>query len=142
MNTFFGILIPFVGTTLGAACVFFMRTTFSKSVQRALTGFAAGVMVVLGVGLDPGAVLAHDDGRTVGVDAGPYTVILDADDSTVLGFECSEFIGVVDGAVAGLHLLHAGLGLELLQDFLAGSVACGGCLFGGFLAIPQFVFFA
>ena len=49
MNTFFGILIPFVGTTLGAACVFFMRTTFSKSVQRALTGFAAGVMVAASI---------------------------------------------------------------------------------------------
>ena len=49
MNTFFGILIPFIGTTLGAACVFFMRTTFSKSVQRALTGFAAGVMVAASI---------------------------------------------------------------------------------------------
>ena len=49
MNTFFGILIPFVGTTLGAACVFFMRKTLSKSVQRALTGFAAGVMVAASI---------------------------------------------------------------------------------------------
>ena len=48
-NVFEGILIPFVGTTLGAACVFFMRTTFSKSVQRALTGFAAGVMVAASI---------------------------------------------------------------------------------------------
>ena len=45
MNIFEGILIPFVGTTLGAACVFFMRKTLSKSVQRALAGFAAGIMV-------------------------------------------------------------------------------------------------
>ena len=49
INIFEGILIPFVGTTLGAACVFFMRTTFSKSVQRALTGFAAGVMVAASI---------------------------------------------------------------------------------------------
>ena len=41
MNVFEGILIPFVGTTLGAACVFFMRKTLSKSVQRALAGFLA-----------------------------------------------------------------------------------------------------
>ena len=40
-----GILIPFLGTTLGAACVFFMKRELSQSVQRALTGFAAGVMV-------------------------------------------------------------------------------------------------
>ena len=40
MNVFEGILIPFVGTTLGAACVFFMRKTLSKLLQRALAGFA------------------------------------------------------------------------------------------------------
>ena len=49
MNTFFGILIPFIGTTLGAACVFFMKKTLGKSVQRALTGFAAGVMVAASI---------------------------------------------------------------------------------------------
>ena len=36
MNVFEGILLPFVGTTLGAACVFFMRKTLSKLLQRAL----------------------------------------------------------------------------------------------------------
>mgnify|MGYP000370453679 CR=1 FL=1 len=46
---FFGILIPFIGTTLGAACVFFMKKTLGKSVQRALTGFAAGVMVAASI---------------------------------------------------------------------------------------------
>ena len=45
MNVFEGILIPFVGTTLGAACVFFMRKTLSKVLQCALAGFAAGAML-------------------------------------------------------------------------------------------------
>ena len=49
MNTFYGILIPFLGTTLGAACVFFLKKTLSESLQRALTGFAAGVMVAASV---------------------------------------------------------------------------------------------
>ena len=49
MNIFEGILIPFVGTTLGAACVFFMRKTLCKSVQRALAGFAAGIMVAASI---------------------------------------------------------------------------------------------
>ena len=40
-----GILIPFVGTSLGAAMVFFLKKQISGSVQKALTGFAAGVMV-------------------------------------------------------------------------------------------------
>ena len=45
INIFEGILIPFVGTTIGSACVFLMRQTLNKSVQRALAGFAAGIMV-------------------------------------------------------------------------------------------------
>ena len=42
METFYGILIPFLGTSLGAACVFFMKKSLSDHVQRSLTGFAAG----------------------------------------------------------------------------------------------------
>ncbi|MDD6245893.1 MAG: ZIP family metal transporter [Firmicutes bacterium] len=49
MEAFYGILIPFLGTSLGAACVFFMRKTLSERVQRALTSFAAGVMVAASV---------------------------------------------------------------------------------------------
>lgn len=44
-----GILIPFVGTVLGAACVFVMRGGLHALVQRALTGFAAGVMVAASI---------------------------------------------------------------------------------------------
>ena len=44
-----GILIPFAGTTLGSACVFFMKKQLSRKVQRALTGFAAGVMVAASI---------------------------------------------------------------------------------------------
>ncbi len=44
-----GLLIPFIGTTAGSACVFFMKKTLGRSVQRALTGFAAGVMVAASV---------------------------------------------------------------------------------------------
>ena len=49
MNLFWGILIPFLGTTLGAACVFFMKNALGDQVQRALTGFAAGVMVAASI---------------------------------------------------------------------------------------------
>ena len=44
-----GLLIPFAGTSLGAALVFFMRGQLSREVERALTGFAAGVMVAASV---------------------------------------------------------------------------------------------
>ena len=45
MKIFLGILIPFLGTTLGASCVFFMKRSLGDLVQRALAGFAAGVLV-------------------------------------------------------------------------------------------------
>lgn len=44
-QTILGLLIPFAGTALGAAMVFFLKGTISFKLQRILTGFAAGVMV-------------------------------------------------------------------------------------------------
>ena len=49
MEVFRGVMIPFMGTALGAACVLFMKGKLNVSVQRALTGFAAGVMVAASV---------------------------------------------------------------------------------------------
>ena len=43
------IMVPFLGTSLGAACVFFVKDALPRQVQRALTGFAAGVMVAASV---------------------------------------------------------------------------------------------
>ena len=48
-EVFQGILIPFLGTTLGSACVLFMKNRLNQMVQRALTGFAAGVMVAASI---------------------------------------------------------------------------------------------
>ena len=44
-----GILIPFAGTSLGAAMVLFMKKALNRTVERALTGFAAGVMVTASI---------------------------------------------------------------------------------------------
>ena len=44
-----GIMIPFIGTAIGAASVFFMRRRIRPLVERALTGFAAGVMTAASV---------------------------------------------------------------------------------------------
>ncbi|MBP5659874.1 MAG: ZIP family metal transporter [Lachnospiraceae bacterium] len=44
-----GLLIPFAGTAAGSACVFFMRKELGRLVQKALTGFAAGVMVAASI---------------------------------------------------------------------------------------------
>ena len=49
LNCSIGLLIPFVGTSLGAACVFFMKNNMKEMTTRALTGFAAGVMVAASI---------------------------------------------------------------------------------------------
>ena len=42
-------MIPFLGTTLGAACVFFVKNSIKPSVHKILLGFASGVMVAASV---------------------------------------------------------------------------------------------
>ena len=49
VDTLLGVLIPFLGTSAGAACVFFMKKELSRIVQRALMGFASGVMVATSI---------------------------------------------------------------------------------------------
>ena len=49
MDITIGLLIPFLGTTLGAACVFFLKNDLNPLVQKALLGFASGVMVAASV---------------------------------------------------------------------------------------------
>lgn len=44
-----GVMLPFLGTVLGSACVLFMKKEFHWMVQRALVGFAAGVMVAASI---------------------------------------------------------------------------------------------
>lgn len=49
LSVIIGVLIPFVGTLLGAACVFFMAKKMSTLIQKILLGFASGVMVAASV---------------------------------------------------------------------------------------------
>ena len=49
INSFYILLIPFLGTALGSACVFFMKNGMSDPLQRSLSGFAAGVMTAASV---------------------------------------------------------------------------------------------
>lgn len=49
MTIFWGLMIPFIGTTAGAACVLFVRNELKPLIQKSLLGFAAGVMVAASV---------------------------------------------------------------------------------------------
>ena len=48
-NVMIGIIIPFIGTTLGAACVLFLKKEMNHQIQRIQLGFASGVMVAASV---------------------------------------------------------------------------------------------
>ncbi len=94
MEVFLGLMIPFVGTTLGSACVFFMKDTFQDKMQRILTGFAAGVMVAASVWslLIPAMDYAGDMGRLAFIPA-------------VLGFWLGIlFLLLLDVATPHLHI--------------------------------------
>ena len=49
MKVFLGLLIPFLGTTAGAACVFFMKKEIRPFAGKLMMGFASGVMVAASV---------------------------------------------------------------------------------------------
>ena len=49
MELFLGLLIPFLGTTLGAGMVFLMKNKINKKIEKLLLGFASGVMIAASV---------------------------------------------------------------------------------------------
>lgn len=49
MQIFWGLIIPLIGTTAGAACVFFLKKDLNSQVQKGLLGFASGVMIAASV---------------------------------------------------------------------------------------------
>lgn len=48
-NVLIGVLIPFLGTSLGASFVCFLKNTIKQGIQKGLLGFAAGIMIAAAV---------------------------------------------------------------------------------------------
>ena len=65
MNIFFILIIPFLGTLLGSAVVFFMKNDLNKKLRKLLLGFASGVMVAASVWslIIPAISQSHGMGR-------------------------------------------------------------------------------
>ena len=116
METFLGIMIPFLGTTLGAACVFFMKRSLGNLVQRALAGFAAGVMVAASIWslLIPAIEQSEGMGKLSFLPA-------------FIGFWVGVLSGVVEPIGAVLTILAAQLVIPALPYFL--SFAAGAMLY-------------
>ena len=49
LEVVFGVLVPFIGTALGACCVLLLKGELDRRLQRSMAGFAAGVMVAASV---------------------------------------------------------------------------------------------
>lgn len=89
-----GLLIPFLGTVLGSACVFFMKNGMSRTLQRILTGFAAGVMTAASVWslLIPSIEQSESMGKFAFLPA-------------VVGFLAGiGFLLILDGIIPHLHM--------------------------------------
>ena len=89
-----GLLLPFAGTAAGAGCVFFMKRSLGKTVQRALTGFAAGVMTAASIWslLIPAMQQAGNMGKLAFLPA-------------VVGFWCGVlFLLLLDSVIPHLHM--------------------------------------
>lgn len=94
MNIFLGLMIPFIGTTLGSACVLFMKKELNPLVQKAFLGFASGVMVAASVWslLIPSMDMSESMGKFAFIPAAA---------GLLLGV---GFLLVMDKAVPHLHL--------------------------------------
>jgi ZIP family zinc transporter len=97
IRTLIGILLPFVGTTLGAGTVFFIKNSMGKKLQKALLGFASGVMIAASVWslLIPAIEMMEETGGNAWLPA-------------VLGFLFGiGFLLLLDTVIPHLHLNEA-----------------------------------
>ena len=64
-NVLVGLLIPFLGTTLGSAMVFLMKDKINPKVQKLLLGFASGVMIAASIWslITPSIEMAEEQGK-------------------------------------------------------------------------------
>lgn len=135
LSTVFGILIPFIGTTLGAALVFFMRRGFGERVRCSMLGFASGVMIAASVWslLLPSIKMAaefsvpHYLPATVGFVCG--IVFLLALDKIIPNIrECAENAPSSRGALGRSTMLFLAVTLHNVPEGMAVGVAFAGVI--------------
>lgn len=94
MQLTLGLMIPFLGTALGSAMVFFMRKEMNRKIEKLLLGFAAGVMIAASVWslLIPAIDMAQEQGKVAWIPA-------------AVGFLGGiAFLLVLDSLIPHLHL--------------------------------------
>ena len=141
-----GLLIPFLGTALGSALVFFMKKELNPRIQKMLSGFAAGVMIAASVWslLIPSMEMASDMGRLAFVPAAAgfclgmlFLLLLDKTvphmhlDESEEGIKSSLQKTTMMVLAVTLHNIPEGMAVGVVYAaFLAGdaNVTAGGAL--------------
>ena len=94
MEILAGVTIPFLGTTFGAAMVFFMKNKMNGKVEKLLLGFASGVMIAAAIWslINPSIDMAKEQGKIAWIPA-------------AIGFLLGVlFLLILDSIVPHLHL--------------------------------------
>lgn len=137
MNLFTGLMIPFVGTSLGALMVFFMKNQINRRLEKFLLGFASGVMIAASVWslLIPSIDMAREKGNiawlpaTIGFLFGMAFLLLLDSLIPHLHLNSSEPEGVKSGFKKTTMMLLA-VTLHNIPEGMAVGVAFSGAIIG------------
>lgn len=94
MEVLYGLLIPFLGTVLGSAMVFFLKNNIKASIEKLLLGFASGVMIAASVWslLIPSIEMSEQQGKVAWI-------------APAIGFILGMvFLLVLDSVIPHMHL--------------------------------------
>ena len=130
-STFIALLIPFLGTALGSAFVFFMKKEMPELLQKVLLGFASGVMVAASVWslLIPGLEMGGIWPATLGL-LGGFAFLLLIDQIT----PHLHPVGGPEGPKSKLSktaMLALAVTIHNFPEGMAVGVAIAGALSGG-----------
>lgn len=140
MRIVLGILVPFVGTTAGAACVFFMKGAMNERLQKFLLGFASGVMVAASIWslIVPAIEASSSMGRlsfipaAIGTAVGiAFLLVLDEIIPHLhIGSDCPEGSGGKCSKMRRTTMLCLAVTLHNIPEGLATGVVFAGVLAG------------
>ena len=137
MELVIGLLIPFLGTTLGAGMVFFMKKEINQKVEKVLLGFASGVMIAASIWslLMPSINMAEEQGKvawipaTVGLLIGILSLLACDKIMPKLNFKMSKQ-GTVGEKIKKTTMLVLAVTIHNIPEGMAVGVTFAGALLG------------
>ena len=136
MNTLIGVLIPFAGTTLGSACVYIMKGEMNKLLNKALLGFASGVMVAASVWslIIPALDMCDYMGKlaflpsTIGLSAGILMLLFLDKVVPHLHLDSDKPEGIKQNSIKKTTMLILAVVIHNIPEGMAVGIVFAGCL--------------